>query len=294
MKVAELSNYINSIAGDVGLRSPLDFIKAIFDIGIVSFAIFKIFRLVRETRAWQIIKGIIFILLAANISDFLGLKTIAYILNHAVQYIAIALIVLFQPELRRGLEQIGKSKFKNFLGFDVETDSIQTTTMIEQIINSVLSMSSQRIGALIVIEREIKFGEIIKSGIQLNAEVSSELIENIFAPNTPLHDGAVIIRKGILMAATCFLPLTDNPNLGKDIGTRHRAALGITEVSDAVVVVVSEETGKISVALNGGLTRNLTTDMLRKALNKTLIDKVTHNKKLILWKVKKKDAKDSI
>ena len=143
-------------------------------------------------------------------------------------------------------------------------------------------------GALIVIERETKIGDIINSGIQIDSNVTSELLINIFTPNTPLHDGAVVIRGDKIKAAACFLPLTENPNLSKELGTRHRAALGISEVSDAIVVVASEESGKISVALNGGLTRNLTSDTLRKTLSKNLLEKDAPNKKLGLWKVKTK------
>jgi len=149
-------------------------------------------------------------------------------------------------------------------------------------------MSKTFTGALIVIERETKIGDIINSGVTIDSNVTSELLVNIFTPNTPLHDGAVVIRGDKIKAASCFLPLTENPNLSKEFGTRHRAALGISEVSDAVVVVASEESGKISVALNGGLTRNLTSDTLRKALNKNLLEKDVPNKKLGLWKVKTK------
>jgi diadenylate cyclase len=149
-------------------------------------------------------------------------------------------------------------------------------------------LSRTSTGALIVIERDTKIGEIINTGTQIDSNVSAELLVNIFTPNTPLHDGAAIIRNNKLKAAACFLPLTDNPNLSKDLGTRHRAALGITEVSDSITVVVSEETGKISFALNGGLTRNLTSDTLRKALNKNLLERNTPNRKLALWKVRSK------
>ena len=170
-----------------------------------------------------------------------------------------------------------------------ETDTVKVRALIEEIVKAVTSMAKTYTGALIVIERETKIGDIVNSGIQVDANVTSELLVNIFSPNTPLHDGAVVIRESKIKAAACFLPLTENPNISKDLGTRHRAALGITEVSDSIVVVVSEESGKISVALNGGLTRNLTGDSLRKALNKNLLDKDVPNKKLGLWKVKSKN-----
>jgi len=181
---------------------------------------------------------------------------------------AIILVVLFQPEFRRGLEQLGRSRFRNLFSFEEEDSTIKVKSLIEEIIKAVTEMSRTFTGALIVIERETKLGEIINSGINLDSNVTSELLINIFTPNTPLHDGAVVIRDNKIKAAACFLPLTENPNLSKELGTRHRAALGISEVSDAIVVVVSEESGRISVALNGGLTRNLTSDTLRKALSK--------------------------
>lgn len=281
-----LNDLINNFAGYIGYSGPLSVIQAIIDIGIVSYVIYKLIVLVKETRAWQLIKGILFIVVAAELSKWLGLKTIAYILGNTVQYIAIALVVLFQPELRRGLEQIGRSRFKDIFSFDEEDTRIKVTALIEEIVKSCVEMSRTYTGALIVIEKDTKIGEIINTGTQLDSNVSAELLINIFTPNTPLHDGAVIIRGDKIKAAACFLPLTDNPNLSKELGTRHRAALGITEVSDSIAIVVSEESGKISFALNGGLTRNLTPDTLRKALNKNLLEKNNANKKLALWKVK--------
>jgi diadenylate cyclase len=279
---------INFLSDNLSIKGPWDLVKTIVDISIVSYAIYKIATLVRETRAWQLIKGILFILIASKLSDILGLRTIAFILRMIIQYLPIALVMLFQPELRRGLEQIGRSRFKNFFNFEDESYTIKVKSNIEEIINAIVEMSKTFTGALIVIERETRIGDIINSGIQIDSNVTSELLINIFTPNTPLHDGAVVIRGDKIKAAACFLPLTENPNLSKELGTRHRAALGISEVSDAIVVVASEESGKISVALNGGLTRNLTSDTLRKALSKNLLEKHVPNKKLGLWKVKTK------
>lgn len=285
-KSLNIGSLLTDFANYMDLKTPLDIIKAIVDIGIVSYIIYKLIMLVRETRAWQLIKGILVIIAAAWISDLLGLRTIAYILRNTIQIVGLALVVLFQPELRRGLEQIGRSRFKSLFTFEEESTSVQITSLVEEIIKAASELSRLFIGALIVIERETKIGEIINTGIQIDSRVTAELLINIFTPNTPLHDGAVVIRANKIKAAACFLPLTDNQNLSKELGTRHRAALGITEVSDAVVVVVSEETGRISFALNGGLTRNLTTDTLRKALNKNLLEKKSHTRKLALWKVK--------
>jgi len=272
----------------IGFESPFDVIRAIIDIGIVAYVIYKVIFLVKETRAWQLIKGLLFIAVVSYLSKILRLDTVNYILTSAIQITAIAVVVLFQPELRRGLETIGRSKFSDFFNFEESNSRIHTTAMIEEIVKAVTELSKTSTGALIVIERETKIGEIINSGIQLDSNISAELIMNIFVPNTPLHDGALVIRDHKIKSASCFLPLTDNPNLSKELGTRHRAAMGITEVSDSISVVVSEETGKVSFALNGGLTRNLTSDTLRKALNKNLLDDTTPTKKLSLWKVKSK------
>lgn len=272
----------------IPLNQPLEMLKAIVDISIVSYLAFKIIQLGKETRAWQLVKGIVVILVVKVFSDLLELRTLAFILNKTIELAGFALVVVFQPELRRGLEQIGRSNFKDFFSFDENEDVIHTTFTIEEIVKAATELSRTRTGALIVFERETKLGEIINTGTTLDSSVSAELILNIFTPNTPLHDGALIVRDNKLKSAACFLPLTDNPNLSKELGTRHRAALGITEVSDCISVVVSEETGKISYALNGGLSRNLTSDTLRKALNKNLLEKKSVNKKLSLWKGKSK------
>ncbi len=284
-----LRDLFNNFAGYMGLNDPLYIIKAIIDIGIVTWVIYKLIILVRETRAWQLIKGILLILVATEMSGVLEFKTINYLLRSMLSVLAIGAIVLFQPELRRALEKIGRSRFKDLLSFDDAADfRVQTTAVIEEIVKACVDMSSKYVGALIVIEREVRIGEIINTGTQLDSQVSSELVINLFVPDTPLHDGAVVIRDNKIKAAACFLPLTDNPNLSKELGTRHRAALGITEVSDSIAVVVSEESGKISFALNGGLTRNLTPDTLRKALNKNLVEREANPKKLLLWRGKTK------
>jgi len=287
-----IKELFNNFIGYLGITGPLSIIRAIIDISIVTYAIYKIIKLVRETRAWQLIKGIIVILIAAELSKLLKLNTVAYILSNTISILAFAMVVLFQPELRRGLEQIGRSRFTDLFNFEDKEERVKTTAMIEDIVKACTELSKTFTGALIVVERETKIGEIIKTGIELDSLVSSELLINIFTPNTPLHDGAVVIRGTRIKAASCFLPLTDNPNLSKELGTRHRAALGITEVSDAFAIVVSEESGKISFALNGGLTRNLTPDTLRKALNKNLLEKKETGNRLALWRVKNTNVKE--
>ncbi|HEY5584640.1 MAG TPA: diadenylate cyclase CdaA [Ruminiclostridium sp.] len=279
---------INFLSVYIPFKEPLEILRSFVDISIVSYLIYKLIQLVKETRAWQLVKGIIVILIVAMLSELLKLRTLAYILNRTIELAGFALVVVFQPELRRGLEQIGRSNFKDFFSFDENDDVIHTTFTIEEIVRAATELSKTKTGALIVVERQTRLGEIINTGTRLDSSVSAELIMNIFTPNTPLHDGALIVRDNKLKSAACFLPLTDNPNLSKELGTRHRAALGITEVSDCISVVVSEETGKISFALNGGLSRNLTPDILRKALNKNLLEKKSVNKKISLWKGKSK------
>ncbi|NLD47473.1 MAG: TIGR00159 family protein, partial [Clostridiaceae bacterium] len=208
-----LMDFIGFLANNLDINGPWDIIRTIIDISIVSYVIYKLIRLVRETRAWQLIKGVLVILIAAKLSELLGLKTIAFILKLIIQYLAIALVVLFQPELRRGLEQIGRSKFSNYFNFEEESTTIKIKALIEEIIKAVTEMSRSFTGALIVIERDTRIGEIINSGIQIESNISSELLINIFTPNTPLHDGAVVVRDNKIMAAACFLPLTENPNL---------------------------------------------------------------------------------
>ena len=285
-----LKDIFTYLSNFFGFNNPFDIIKSLIDISIVSYIVYKVIVLVRETRAMQLVKGLLIILVSAKLSEILGLRTIAYLLSNSIQLLGFALVVLFQPELRRGLEQIGRSRFSRIIKIEDDSADIKTMTAIEEIVNCCSALAENFVGALIVVERDTKIGDIIKTGTQLDSIISKELLGNIFTPNTPLHDGAVIIRDNKIKAASCYLPLTENPNLSKQLGTRHRAALGITEVSDAVAIVVSEESGKISFALNGSLTRNLTPDLLRKALNKNLINKEKEKKKILqIWKAKEKN-----
>lgn len=262
----------------------------IIDILIIAYAIYKAIKLVRETRAAQLVKGIILLIVALQLSSFLNLYMVNYILKNAMQVGFIAIFVVFQPELRRALEKMGRSKFGKVLSFEEENKEEQTIITINSICEAVGNLSEHRIGALIILERATKIGDIIRTGVNLNSDISSELLINIFIPNTPLHDGAVVIRDNKIIAAACFLPLTQNNELNIELGTRHRAAIGITETSDCVALVVSEETGKISLALEGSLTRNLTVESLEKALTKILSPEPNqlNHKNLKIWKGLKK------
>jgi diadenylate cyclase len=281
--------YLREFIRYMGINGIWDAVRAIVDISIVSYVIYWIIILVKDTRAYQLIKGIFVLVIATQLSEWLHLGTIHYILKNTMTYGVLALLIVFQPELRRGLEQIGRSKFKDLFIIDEESKEDKINRAIDEVIRSIDVMSKTSIGALIVFERTTRLGEIVSNGVQIDSNVSAELIVNIFAPNTPLHDGAIIVREGKIVAASCFLPLTQNNDLSKELGTRHRAALGISENSDAIAVVVSEETGIISMATNGGLTRNLEVENLKTALIKLLVDKKYSPKRLMIWKVKKNE-----
>lgn len=267
------------------LRSFFQVLKLtdIIDIFLIALIVYQLLKVLKETRAMQLVKGIFLLFLILQVSSWAHLTTLNYLLRNAMQVGMFAVVVIFQPELRNLLEKMGRSNVGKLI--DVATGKMTTDDdyAISEIVTASANMSSTKTGALIVIERETKLGDVIRTGTLLDAEVSSALLENIFFPNTPLHDGAVIIRGDRIHTAGCFLPLTSNTNLSRDLGTRHRAALGISEASDAIVVIVSEETGKISIAINGSLTRNLTEASLKTALGKALAKK-TDRDRLRFWR----------
>ncbi|MDR1101833.1 MAG: diadenylate cyclase CdaA [Clostridiales bacterium] len=238
----------------------------VIDIIVVACLVYGLAHLIKDTRAELLIKGIAILIIIQQISQITGLYTVTYILQGTMQVGIVAIVVVFQPELRRGLERMGSSRFGRFFMMDPTLGTESAKTTVSGICEAVNFLSQHRIGSLIVMERRNKIGDIIRTGVMMNSLVSSELLVNIFSQNTPLHDGAVVIRDNRIMAAACLLPLTSNQNLSTELGTRHRAALGISETSDSVVVVTSEETGTISIAINGALTRNLTISSLEKAL----------------------------
>ncbi len=239
----------------------------ILDIAIVAYIFYMLSTFVRETRAGTLIKGIILLLIFTWVSNLLQLNTINYLLRNLMQFAFMAFIVIFQPELRRALEKVGRTNFSSLFS---QEDNNSAETIASEIAAAAVAMSSRRIGALIVLERNTKIGDIVRTGCEIDSNISSELLINIFIPNTPLHDGAVIIRNNRIAAARCILPLTQNETLSREFGTRHRAALGLSEGSDAAVIVVSEETGKISFTLNGNMSRNYTEDTLKKVITKVL------------------------
>lgn len=259
----------------------------IIDIIIVAFLIYQLLKMIKETRALQLVKGIAILFVFLQISAWLNFTAINYILRNIMQVGLFSVVVIFQPELRNLLERMGRSKVVKLIDFSssqqIESDNL--SRIINELVSATVNLSSSKTGALIVIERETKLGDIVNSGTVLNAEISASLLENIFVPKSPLHDGAVIIRNDKIYTAACLLPLTSNTNLSRELGTRHRAALGMSEASDAMVIVVSEETGKISIALNGNLTRNLTGETLTNAIKRAIIPKQsTDFDKIKFWK----------
>ena len=250
---------------------PIKLISLVIDLVIVCFLAYKVFHMLKNTRAWQLLKGIIFLVLATFISKFLNLYILNYILSSVMTYGVFLLIVVFQPELRRGLEQIGSTnRFSRLLGIDKDLEAKKKEN-IYRIAIAATELSKTRTGALIVIERDIRIQDIIATGIPMDAEISPQLLVNIFVPNTPLHDGAVVISENKIAAASCMLPLSDDKDIARELGTRHRAAIGISKESDAIVVVVSEETGKMSIAKDGTLIADVREDVLKKILIKNLI-----------------------
>lgn len=250
---------------------PIKLISLVIDLVIVCFLAYKVFHMLKNTRAWQLLKGIIFLVLATFISKFLNLYILNYILSSVMTYGVFLLIVVFQPELRRGLEQIGSTnRFSRLFGIDKDLESKKKEN-IYRIAIAATELSKTKTGALIVIERDIRIQDIIATGIPMDAEISPQLLVNIFVPNTPLHDGAVVISENKIAAASCMLPLSDDKDIARELGTRHRAAIGISKESDAIVVVVSEETGKMSIAKDGTLIADVREDVLKKILIKNLI-----------------------
>lgn len=247
----------------------------ILDILIVYYVIYRVIILIRDTRAVQLIKGLLLLLAATVVSGRLQLWTLNWLLNHTIAAGFITLPIVFWPELRRALEQLGRTRlFGQKISFTSDDDE-GWDQAISHLVASVSILSKNKIGALVVIERETGLSEFAETGTKLDALVSSELLTNTFIPNTPLHDGAVILRRARILAAGCYLPLSSNPYLDKELGTRHRAAIGVTEETDAVAVIVSEETGTISLAQKGQISRHLDPKALQEKLKELLPQKAT-------------------
>ena len=246
-------------------------ISDVLDIAIIAFLVYSLLRMVKSTRAENILKGVVAFLLALGLADILQLNAISYIMKNLVQVGILAIIVLFQPEIRQILEKVGSRNIKLLKVFNDPKQQSELETAIDQTVIACSEMSQSKTGVLIVFERDIRLDDMVRSGTMLDAAVSSELLKNIFFVKAPMHDGAVIIRHGRILGAGCMLPLSRNVNLSRDLGMRHRAGIGMSENSDAVVVIVSEETGSISVAIGGMLKRHLMPETLGMLLRNELM-----------------------
>ncbi len=249
---------------------PLNLFMLILDVLIVAFLVIKLFKSIRHTRASQLAKGILILVIITWLSGILHLYIFNTIMTAIMNWGVLALMIIFQPELRRGLEQLGTNQFSKFIGID-KNNEVKTKENIYRIVIAAEELAKTRTGALIVIERDIKLNDIIDTGIMIDSEISPQLLVNIFVPKTPLHDGAVVISDNKIAAASCMLPLADDKDIARELGTRHRAAIGISKETDSVVVVVSEETGKISIAKEGTLIADVKEETLKKILIKYLI-----------------------
>lgn len=264
----------------------------IVEIAILAFLIYEIMIWFKKTRAWMLFKGIVVILIFVLVAMLFNLSTIVWIASKAISVGVIALLIVFQPELRRALEQLGRRSLFSalFNNSESKNEGRFTDKTLNDIVKAAEVMSKYKTGALICIEQETSLEEFVRTGIVIDALVSSQLLINTFEKNTPLHDGAVVIRGDRLIAATCYLPLSDSMDVSKELGTRHRAAIGLSEVTDALVVIVSEETGAISVAVGGAVFRNLDSEGLKKKLV-YIQRKGIDVERFKFWKGKQKDAK---
>lgn len=263
-----------------GIISTISFLD-IIDMAIVAYVLYKLYVMIRDTRAVALLKGLIVLLLATLVSKWLELNVINWLMQKTMTVVMVALPVVFQPELRRALEQLGRGRFFHNSS---QLNAAEKETLFEELARTVTALSKNKIGALIVLERQTGLNDYIETGIKIDGLVSSEFLINIFIPNTPLHDGAVIIRGNRIQAAGCLLPLSDDRTLTKELGTRHRAAIGISEQADAVVIVVSEETGIISLARGGRLHRYMDADKLKEHLAPLFITKSSSLSDLFNWR----------
>ena len=252
---------------------PIKLITLIIDLVIVIFLGYKLLRIVKDSRAWQLVKGIALLVIATSISGLLNLNVLNYILSTVMDWGVILIIIIFQPEIRRALEQLGgTNRFARFFGLDKDIIT-RTKEDIYKVVIAVYELAKSKTGALIVIERDIQIKDIIATGIPMDSEVSPQLLVNIFVPKTPLHDGAVVISNNKIAAAACMLPLASDKDIAKELGTRHRAGIGISKESDSIAIIVSEETGKVSVAKDGTLIADVREDVLKKILISNIVTK---------------------
>lgn len=262
-------------------ESPAKLIPLVIDIFLVVCLIYLFVRMVKGTRTWQLVKGIAFLIIVTWLSGILGLNILHFILGTIMNWGVILIIVIFQPEIRRALEQIGTNKLTKYFGMEKDI-ATRTKEDIYKVVIAATELAKTKTGALMVLERDIKIKDIISTGVEINGDVSPQILVNIFVPNTPLHDGAVVISDNKISAAACMLPLASDTDIARELGTRHRAAIGISKESDAIAVVVSEETGKISVAKDGTLIADVREDVLKKILISNIVTKRFTDKENVL------------
>ena len=280
-----VSSFIGDFLNNI-YRPNVEF-SDIAEILIIAFFLYHIILWMKTSRAWTLLKGILVIIIFALIAYLCKFTTILWIAGKTINVALIAVVVIFQPELRKALEQLGNKRYlAGLLQFDDLKDKkeIFSDRTIDELVKASYEMAKHKTGALIVIEQEINLQDYINTGIDIDAFVSNQLLINIFEHNTPLHDGAVIIRGNRIVSATCYLPLSDNMDLSKELGTRHRAGAGISEATDAFVIIVSEETGKVSIAHNGQLVRNVDGEYLRNKLELLKIGNLDTGKRIKIWK----------
>ena len=282
---------LKSVLASLSLHGLNLRIVDIIEIFLISFMVYHIFVWVKHTKVWLLVKGIIIILIFIFLAIIFKMNTIIWIVEHVLGLAVTAIVVILQPELRRALEELGrKNLFANFLNVEKNTTELFSDKTVNDLVKASFDMGKVKTGALIVIENKVKLTEYERTGIEVDGLISSQLLINIFEHNTPLHDGAVIVRGNRVVSATCYLPLSDNMEISKELGTRHRAAVGISEATDALTIVVSEETGKVSATYEGELYRNLDANGLREKLN-MIQNKEMEEKKHRLRKGRSKDEK---
>ena len=261
----DFADYISDLSSH-----PWQIVTFVLDITIVIFLLIYFIKVAKKSRVWQLLKGIVLLIIITILSNLFELRLLYFILTSFMSYGVIALLIIFQPELRRAIEQLGSRTFTRLFGMDKSLRD-KTKEDIYKVVIAAEEMSKSKTGALIVFERDIKIQDIVETGIKLDAEISPQMLVNIFVPKTPLHDGAVVISNNKITAAACILPLADDKDIARELGTRHRAAIGISKESDAIAVVVSEETGKISIAKDGTLIADVKEDALKRILIKNLV-----------------------
>ena len=268
-RVGEMLNTVTELARLIRITD-------IIDIALIAFLIYHLFRFVRRSRSGQVAKAILLIIIAMSAANLLHLRVVSFLLNNAVELGLITLVIIFQPEIRRFLERMGSGRIKELFMAEASNDEVETA--IEETVRAYVSLSKDKVGALMVFERKTMLDDVLKTGVAMDARITAELLKNLFWNKAPLHDGAVIVRSGRIIGAGCMLPMSGNVNLSRDLGMRHRAGIGISETSDAVVAIVSEETGAISVAINGMLKRNLSPETLEKLLRSELMPETDEKK----------------